>query len=484
MKFFIVSQNGDAGGVATQLQKEGHEVCMYFKNSAARQSLKGIVPSVSSMRLGLNESPDVVIFDMVGMGREADKLKESGYRVLGGGAWNDKLELDRKFSMKTMDVMGIRAPRSFAFPNMKAAMEFAEGHNKLLVLKPFDNRNTAFTFVPKTQDQLLNYMKHLKVERGVDGKILLQEYVDGTEISTEIWYALGQPVPMPNSTLETKKFMPGDVGVSTGASTSVVFNYPKREPKIIQQSLKKLSLFLERIRYTGPLDINGIVRNGRFYGLEFSPRLGFNAIYAWMRTLDEPLSDVLIRLVEGKPDPIKVKPGYGYVMRVSIPPYPFYPEDKSLRRKIFSETKNQRIAGLGKSEMEKFYPLDMWKKGEEYYTAGVDGCVGEITGFGEDLFSAEREALEAFRKLQLPNKQARLGDILRNAEQRLFELNKQGYEVPPFEMPGMPVETLVPEIPVKVVEVKKNETKTSNVGIAAKLGVRPGAMADPAVKSN
>lgn len=484
MKFLIISQNGDAGGIAVQLQREGHEVCMYVKNPCAKNTLKGIVPSVASIRLGLNESPDVVIFDMVGMGREADKLRDSGYKVLGGGAWNDKLELDRKFAMKTMDAMGIRAPRSFAFPNMKSAIEFAETYPKLLVLKPFDNKNTAYTFVPKSKDQLLAHMKHLKVDHGVDGKMLLQEFVDGAEVSTEVWYALGKPVPMPNSTFETKKLMHGDAGPATGSQGSLVFNYPTRQPKVVQQGLKKLSLFLERIRYTGPLDINGIVRNGRYYGLEFTPRFGYNAIYAWIQTLDEPLGEIFWRLVNGKTDPIKTKPGFGCAMRVSVPPYPYQPEDKSLKKKIYAETKNQRISGLNKTEMDRFYPLDVFMHKGEMYTAGIDGVVGEVTGYGESMFDAEREATELFKKLEVPNKQTRLGDCSRTADRRMFKMSKQGYEVPPFEKPEQinAVVTMEGSVITKV-EEKKDEKKPSNIGVAAKLGVRPGAMADPIVKS-
>lgn len=486
MKFFIISQNGDAGGVGRQLQREGNEVCIFLKNPLAKQTLKGIIPQVSSIRLGLNEVPDVVIFDMVGMGREADRLRDSGHKVLGGGAWNDKLELDRKFSMKTMDSLGIRSPRSYAFQNMKAAIEFAETHKKLLVLKPFDNKNAAFTFVPKTQDQLIGFMLHLKKDRGVDGKILLQEFVDGTEISTEVWYAQGRPVAFPNSTFETKKLFQGDVGPSTGSQTSVVFNYPKREPKVIQQSLKKLSLFLERIRYTGPLDINGIVRKGRFWGIEFTPRMGYNAIYAWIRTLSEPLGDVLQRLALGDTSPIRVKEGFGYSMRVSIPPYPFQPEDKEIRRKIYQETRNQSFSGLNQEEMKKVFPLDLYDHKGELYTAGFDGAVAEITGFGANLFDAEHEAVEIFRKLQLPQKQARL-DGGRVADQRMFEMRRQGYEVPPFEKPKPIVEVVeagvFPEKIIKV-EVKNEKSKQGEtMALANKLNVRPSVFADPRVKS-
>ena len=54
-----------------------------------------------------------------------------------------------------------------------------------------------------------------------------------------------------------------------------------------------IMILLEKKKYTGPLDINGIVSKGRFYGLEFSARFGFNALYALLPLLREDFGDIL-----------------------------------------------------------------------------------------------------------------------------------------------------------------------------------------------
>lgn len=292
---------------------------------------------------------------------------------------------------------------------------------------------------------------------------------------------MGKPIAYPNSTFETKKLQFGDVGPSTGCQTSVVFPYPVREPRIVQQSLKKIELFLERVRYTGPLDINGIVRKGRFYGLEFTPRIGYNAVYALSRLLDEPLGNLIMRLVEGDQKPMKMKEGFGYSMRVSIPPYPYQPEDEKEKAAIYKRTANQAFSGLNKEDWKKVFPLDLYKKDDRFYTAGQDGVICEATGYGLTAFDAEREAVGLFKKISLPQKQARLGDGARVATRRMDELSRQGYEMPPFIKPEMPVNNLTPVMPVKT-EEKKDE-KDNDMALAAKLNVRPGAFADPAVKS-
>lgn len=494
MRFFLVSENGDAAGIAWRLKREGHDVSMFIKNPLARNTLKKMVDQVPSLIVGVNSRPDAILFDMVGMGKIADQLREEGRPVIGGGSWNDKMELDRKFSMKLMDNFGINTPRSYAFKNIEEGVNFAVSHKRLLVLKPHDNLNTAFTFVPKTQDELISFMLHLREDMGIDGRILLQEFIQGPEVSTEVWYTQGQPIAYPNSTLETKKLMVGDYGPSTGSQTSVVFNYPVRQPRLVQQTLKKIQPFLERIKYTGPLDINGIVKNGKFYGLEFTPRLGYNAIYAFMRLLDEPLGDVLKRLADGNTTPFKLKTGFGYSLRVSIPPYPYKPEDKMLQKKIYAETANLLIEGISEKEWdEKVFPLDVWLSPHGYYTAGFDGVIMEVTGHGMTPYEAEREAVSLFKKLSLPEKQARAGDGAKIAERRIDELAFQGYEMPRTVM-ELPIQSMVMVSKEKEKErnnddakktpSKEAEIKAEDKVLSERLNVRPDAFVDPRIASN
>lgn len=477
MRFFVVSERGDGAGVAARLVREGHEVLMYFRDITARKNLDGIVKKVFSIQEGLNELPDVVVFDMVGFGNEAEKVREAGFRVFGGGKWNDKLELDRKFSMKTMDVMGIKAPKSFAFSNFKDAMGFVKSYRKLLVLKPFNNMNTEFTYVPKNQDDLLNYMGYLVKKLGVNGKVLLQDFVQGTEISTEVWYARGIPVPMPNSTIECKKLMNGDIGSNTGSQISIVWGYPTREPRIVQQGLKKLNAFMKKIEYTGPIDLNGIVRNKKLYGLEFTPRMGYSALYALIRILKEPLGKLLFRVASGDASEMALADGFGMACKVSIPPFPYWPEDKAMRKQVWEKTAGQRVGGLSKEDWDRVFPLDVYKKDDEFFTAGHDGAVLECTGYGKSIYEAEDEVMGLFKKIALPNKQIRT-DGARVAEKRIWDLRDQGYEVPPFEMPKpMAIMEDVAVVSTKKEEKKDEPKKDSRIGIAAKLNVRPGAIA-------
>lgn len=422
MRFFIISQSGEGNGLVLKLKNEGHEVFLYFKNSAARKKLKGMVDQVLSIPIGLEKLPDAVIFDSAGMGKEADRIKKLGYRVIGGGEWNDKLKLNPSFAMKAMSSFGIKAPMTYAFDSIGEAIAFIDTQKKLLVYK------AEYTYIPKTNQELASHLLNLKLEHGVDTPCILQEFIEGEEVSTEIWYAKGKVVANPIGILETKNFMVGDVG-PYACQNSCVFAYPNREPKIVQQSLKKIHRFVEHIEYTGPLSICGIVKNGKFYGLYFTPSFNYPSLYAFMRILDEPLGEFLVRIAKGENTAMKLKGGYGVTLKVSIPPYP-------------------GKGGSGDWCVDEIgptvFPLDVYLSEGKFYTVGYDGAILECTGYNDSLYEADKEAQGSFKRLVLHNKQARIGDSTKIFERCLDGMSSQGYEMPPFTPLVSTIITLIP----------------------------------------
>lgn len=475
MKFFIVSLRGDACGMALRLKQEGNEVCIYFKEAYAKKSLEGMIDKVYSINAGLALNPDVVVFDSTGLGKKADELRKQGIPVVGAGAIQDKLELDREYCHEVMEGHGIGIPKSFDFPNFMSAVKFVTTHKERLVMKPSGNKNPELTFSGKTNDELINYMIHLKKNLHTDGPVVMQEFIEGTECSTEIWYTNGERATLPNATLETKKFLHGNVGPGTGAETSVVFWYEQEDPKIVKQSFEKMESFLQAAQITGPIDINGILKEGKFYGLEFTPRMGYNAMYALIRTFDEDLGAFFYRMSHGDPTPPRLKNGFGYALRTTLPPYPFKPDKGELSKHLYDHVRGLPIGGLEKEDLEeRVFLLDVYQKGKEIYSAGIDGVICECTGWSmDDPKEAEEEAVEVFKKLEMPHKQARLGDGAQIAIDRMKQLQEMGYEVPPFEESDKMAEeptkekkdetTIIQVTPVTVVPAPVEEVKPTDL---------------------
>lgn len=44
------------------------------------------------------------------------------------------------------------------------------------------------------------------------------------------------------------------------------------------------------------------------------------------------------------------------------------------------------------------FPLDVWLSPDGYYTAGFDGVVLEVTGYGSTAYGAEYQAVNLFKR--------------------------------------------------------------------------------------
>lgn len=412
MDILFITVDGSIVPIARRIKdKEGLDVKVY--SLTGKRYLDGLIDYVSSIQAGVKEKPRCIIFDGNGKGELADRLRKAGYKVIGGGILNDRLEYDRMFGLKLMEMCGIKTARRYEFNNIREVKRFLEDLDRdiVYVLKPMGDKPNFLTFLPKDNEELRMYVEWLSnVELG-KGRWLLQEKIEGYEISTEMWFSQGKMLYRANYTLETKRRDVNDLGPMVGASTSVVFGAYKDEPIIVQKVFKKLLLLMEKVKYTGALDINCIVNESGIYGLEWTPRLGWNAMYAELEILDMKPGEFFIKLAEGSIDRIRYKEGYGYALRVVMPEYPS--EDSEVYKKykgmpVFYDAKykdNIWLLGvrLGKHDIE----IDT-----------DDGIIAEISSYGRTMEEAERKAIEVLNNLYIPNKSARVGDGAKHALRR------------------------------------------------------------------
>jgi phosphoribosylamine--glycine ligase len=261
----------------------------------------------------------------------------------------------------------------------------------------------------------------------VKGDFILQDFVKGIELSTEVWFSRGRPVTPSNGTMEAKKFMAGDIGPNTGCMGSVVWPYPVAEPRIVQQTLKKLYAPLAAIEYSGPLDVNCIVdEKGQSYFLEFTARFGYSAIYALCEILEMPLSELLFKAADGDLDKMDLKSEFGLAGTVAIPPYPLDPDDPQDVWE-FKETAGKAIKGvpLGHSW---FLDAEKGKKGE-LVTAGIEGLILNVTASGPQLSNAQKMLYERIEEVNLADKMYR-NDLADRAMKQLPKLRAMNYQVP------------------------------------------------------
>ena len=408
MKILLYSIYGDAVALVKKLEEEGNEVDLFIFSLYAKATYEGLCNKVDKPDY---HSYDIVIFDMVGKGMIADNLHS---RSWGASRFMDSIELDRKVGIDFMKQCGIATPKTYYFKGVSNAISFIKKEKQLYVMKPLGNKDTSLTYVPKeSNDEVIDCLERHKAEIE---SLLLQQKIEGIELSTEAWFHEGKlQQGSINNTLEDKKFLSGNLGVNVGCSTSMVW---KSKNKVIESLVKKIEKHLPQ-DYSGPLDLNTIWQGDKPYGLEWSARMGYSAIYALMEIMDSKLINVI------KGEKMSLNDNMGYSVRLSIPPYPLEILPKALEHKQYIKNKGIKIKFPDKDSYHVWLLDAMADEEENVVVAGVDGVVAEVTAMSRKPESHPKELVARLKRFSVPNLQWR-SDLFTSQAERYQKLKVAG----------------------------------------------------------
>ena len=179
----IMSIHGDGVPLALRMADDGHIVKLCIKDKEAKRSLTGYQnPSLVEKPTMLDQY-DLILFDMVGLGEQADNFRERG-RLVYGGSLNDSLELRRDYAEKVVGKLtSITVPEGPKITDLREAMKYIKNADHPLVVKPLGNEKPSLTLVsddPANRTILTAFARF--------GASMLpcifQKRVDGIEIST------------------------------------------------------------------------------------------------------------------------------------------------------------------------------------------------------------------------------------------------------------------------------------------------------------
>jgi phosphoribosylamine--glycine ligase len=444
MKILVISKGADSAGLWHTLKSEGHDIFVFIKESWARDVAQNMIDHVSSVEEGVSRKPDFIVFDMSGMGGQADELRKRGFKVIGASALADKLEHDRSYGVSVAKQFGVEVPATVEFKTVDEAIQHVKKTKKAYAIK-VDGQNVgeASSYVSKSAEDMLDYLSYAKEEGRINGDtFVLQDVVAGSEVSTEGWFSNGQLVPgSVNSTWETKKLMAGELGPRTGCETSVVCHY-EGDSRLFAGTVSKILPLLKHAKWTGPIDINAIVseENKKPYFLEFTPRFGYSAIYAYAAILGCGLGEFFSGIANGS-FRVPYKATWGTTLKLSVPPYPVDIQDKVASKETYGASAGLRVKGIPN---KNFSMIDIMTKKNRIVTAGTSGIVGECLGVGRSFFDAWRQSQQTFEKIDVPNKQGRLTDGVEDAWKRIKKLQSWGYS----DIPKLSAAGTVPSTPV------------------------------------
>jgi phosphoribosylamine---glycine ligase len=414
MKFKLAGYHGELVGLALRLQNEGHDVTWFMSDKEGPNLYKGIVRRVDTIAEGLDKDTNI-IFGSVKFGKQADALKKAGFKVYGASQIADDLELDRSFGIPVAQNAGIAIPKWEEFQDFKKAIKYVEDLDSPCAFKPEKNKDGIQTYVSTSPEMMIKMLEFYekKWKGGVD--FILQEVVEGVEISSEVWVSNGVIVPNSyNNTLEEKKFFNDNLSQNTGCQSSLVkFNMC---PGLFDLTFEKLKPWLKAQKYNGPLDVNCIIdAEGTPYFLEWTSRFGYSAIYAFCELLNMPLGEFLATLAEGKVPDLDPSDEWGGALRVTIPPYP---------QEDCKETEGKPLIGIELDD-EHLFPLDVKIEDDELVTAGYDSVVVEVTGLNPDMSDLWDDIYDRSWELEIPDMTFRT-DVKESAQKRLDELSNLG----------------------------------------------------------
>ena len=419
-KIVLCSKEGYGAWFLLRLAQEGHAVSYYLKDQSKQYVLGGLVPEPQDLVPDFAKF-DLAIFDVTGMPRLAEQAVKL-CPTIGDGNFQSELEDNRLLGIEVMEECGINVPAYEYFTDIVAAKRFVRRTNKRYIFKPSTPKGgreqaTATTYVSQGAEDMYLYLDKLgHLSGGVE--FLLQEFVEGTELSTEAYFN-GDEFYAINGTLEEKKLMNDGVGPATGCAGNLVWVYDQMNPPwVFREGLGKMKDFLRAYRFRGMIDLNSIVTESKLYGLEWTPRFGYDSTCTLFALITSNLGDFLGAVASGAKPEVEWSSKFAASVRLSIPPYPSeikgkHPEDVPIK-------------GIEEEDVADCYLYDAFCADGKLVTAGVSGLVAVPIACGETISHAFSLVDAKIEKIIIPDMQYRT-DIEKCVLRRYKILESQGW---------------------------------------------------------
>ena len=420
MKFLFLSQTADGLGVAQRVRLEGHEVAVWIKNKEYHRSGLGIVERPASWREKLKWA-DIFICDMVGMGQFEGVLKATGKPYLCCSPVMDRLELNRAAGMEVFCRAGISTPKTADYNSPQEAQEVLSKieWTKGFALKADGNIGCDLTKIVKEKEQLEWALGLYPT----DCHLLVQELVEGVEVSTEGWFNGTDWIHPFNHTFEEKRFMEGNLGPNTGCMGNVVL--ARESNKLTRATVERLKPFLAKINWRGPVDVNCIVNEKGAYALEATARFGYDAIEALLEGLRGNVGIFLHDVARGGMVKMDLTEDTMICVRLTVPPYPL----EDVKQMEWGEP----ILGINENNINHLWLCNVFvgKEDKFFRVADADGVVLKATARGQkkgaDFTSQARDRVyRTLENVRLGGKQYRL-DIGRRVNADVKQLIEWGW---------------------------------------------------------
>jgi phosphoribosylamine--glycine ligase len=400
-KFLFVGWESLSGDLALQIKKEGHEVKVYFRTGegADRDVYDGFLEKVTDYKEFISWA-DVIVFDDVGFGKQADDLRKQGKLIVGGSEYTDKLEENREFGQSEMKKNGLLTLPHWDFSDYDIALKFIEDNPGRYVFKPsgfLQSDSKGILFLGKDEDgkdihEIIKSNK--KVLEKKAKQFQLQKFAAGVEVAVGAFFNGNDFIYPVNINFEHKKLFPGDIGPYTGEmGTLMYWSLPNT---IFRTTLEKMRDDLKKSGYVGYIDINCIANARGIYPLEYTCRFGYPHISIAMEGVISDWGEFLYKIARGENIELKTKKGFQVGVVCAVPPFPY--DDKS----EMSIYKDLSII-FKKPNLDGIHLGDVKIIDGNWQIAGDTGYALVVTGSGITVEDARKQVYGRLENVLLQN---------------------------------------------------------------------------------
>jgi phosphoribosylamine-glycine ligase len=433
VRIALSSYSGYGAWYALRLLSEGHKIDYYLSEPECFDICGGLVPKPKLLDIDRRKNRpnegfpdyskyDLSIFDLTGRKQQAD-FSANLCPTIGDGSFQCFLEDDRLGGIKIMEEAGIKVPPYETFTETSLAKAHIKKTGKRFVYKPNggQDQDSGTTYVAKDAEDLLKYIDKL-FTLSKAAPFILQEFVKGVECSVEGWFN-GTDFYLLNCTLEEKKFMNKNKGPNTGCAGNLLFTI-NSNAQIYQHGLSNMKKIFSGIGFVGMVDLNTIITEDACYGLEWTPRFGYDSSATFMCMYNGDLGQMMYDVATRNIPDTNWKAEFGVSARLSVPPYPT--EIKYYGKKL-QGIPIKGIAPENRDEILKTYLYDAClsdKNGLE--VAGHTGFIACPIEVGNDPTKTWDALEKRLERIEIPDMQYRT-DLKDSTLKRYYELKQRDW---------------------------------------------------------
>lgn len=436
MKILFISHDFSGSGLCLRLHREGNEVRAFVADPLYGQILDGLVGKVASVDDGLAwvGRDGLIVMDEIDFGGLQDRLRADGYAVVGGSEGGDLLENDRLFCQRVLAENGVRTVPIHFFDNRDDAIRFVRHNPGRWVLKQNGQYDKSFCYVGMLSNgsDVLDLLEYYGRNTPQDtSHFILQQQIDGVEIGVGRYFNGRDWLGPVELNIEHKSLFPGGLGPNTFEMGTLMWYDPDDGNRLFREVLAPLAPYLRSIDFRGDFELNCIVNEQGAFPLEATCRFGYPAVQLQTEFHLSPWGDFLGAVARGEDYRLEWRAGYGIVVLIALPPFPFYQCVKR-ERPLPPGLQIHFREAPDEVELRHFHPEEVTVRrdgqGRETWRTCTDtGYVLHVSGLGATVEEARANVYRRIGNIVIPKMFYRSDIGVRFLERDRGQLEKWGY---------------------------------------------------------